>query len=154
MKICSVLNLTQKDAGAMCFPCIPSMKRAFDLFKCIGLTEKIIPYEMALKQNLNDFNGICLTNEAMNLREPDPFDTGVESITASASAMATEQFEPFMNALKNDPLKGWKMLMEYDRYSTRSYMTLVGTNNQQYSNQVRLNDSSCKILISILYFVA
>ena len=113
----------------MRFPCIPSMKRAFDLFKCIGLTEKIIPYEMALKQNLNYFNGIRLTNEAMNLQEPDPFDTGAESITASASAMATEQFKPFIDALKKDLLKGWKMLIKYNRYLICSYITLVGTNN-------------------------
>ena len=68
-------------------------------------------------------------NEAMNLQEPNPFNTRVKSITASASIITTEQFELFIDVLKKDPLKGWKMLIKYNRYLICSYMTLVGTNN-------------------------
>ena len=68
-------------------------------------------------------------NEAMNLQELNPFNTRVKSITASASIITTEQFELFIDVLKKDPLKGWKMLIKYNRYLICSYMTLVGTNN-------------------------
>jgi len=130
------------------------MKRVFDLFEKIGLKKEKIPYVMTLDSNLNYFNGKCLTTKEMKDKRLDPFETGVEGIFDSTSAMVSLQFEPFKKEIKDsfergnigDCWKGWKKLMKYDGYSTRGYMTLVekteGTrkiSKKQYSNQVMIS---------------
>jgi hypothetical protein len=111
----------------MRFPDIPFMDRTFKLIEYLGLKPTLIPYTLEAKENLKHFNGRCFTSAELDQpgAPTDPFETGVPNLTASAGVMATQELKPFREALKTNFPAGWKKLEEYDKYSTRTYMTLV-----------------------------
>lgn len=125
--------MTLKDIGAMRFPKIPFMDRTFNLFTRLKVDP--IDYVMTLPQNINLFNGILLTNKQLKDAGPDPFKTGVEGINNSADEMTSAQIGDFVSALAKNFNTGWKELMKYDSYSTRSYMIFHGTKGVKYTDQ-------------------
>lgn len=124
----------------MRFPKIPWMNRTFDLFTRLRLDADglVIPYYLSIPQNVNLFNSITLTNQQLDENTtPDPFKTGLQGLFNSSDAMTDAQIGGFKNALKDDFAKGWEELMKYDGYSTRGYMTLVGSDGRKFTNEVR-----------------
>jgi hypothetical protein len=131
--------MVNEDIGAMRFPDIPFMKRTFKLIEDLGFNDKLVDYVLSQDNNLNYFNGICLTNEELDNAGPDPFRTGVPGLSGSSGDMAGAQINPFKTAIKADMKKGWQHLMLYDKYSTRGFMTLRGQPNVGiYTDQVSI----------------
>ncbi|KDQ59033.1 hypothetical protein JAAARDRAFT_192592 [Jaapia argillacea MUCL 33604] len=135
------------DIGAMRFPQIPFMSPTFNLIQNI-LGLKMIPYYLSQPFNLNFFNGIVLTNEALSnayaAGNPDPFNTGVD-LPGGPDVMADNALGTFKQQLKDDWEKGWDALMAVDQYSTREYMSSAPNGpgyTQRVINQLELFESA------------
>ena len=132
--------LTQ-DRGAMRFPDNPTQKPVMDLFNEIGLQKQKIPYIMSIPENLNLFNSFVQSNAQVEVQASngnfDPFSTRVRQLTARVDDMVNDQVNRFRDALVDDFDKGWELLMQYDMWSTRGYMTIHGDPKRgKYSDQV------------------
>ena len=137
------------DVGAMRFPDIVPMRRLFTLFYYPPLNEGLERPLASLLQTYYfraaddnaflSYNGVTVrTNDS----GPDPFnseaviqDVSTQAADAYINAGVTnilhDAFDGFVNGLLNDVETGsddgWNSLMNYDGYSTRSYLSLVYT---------------------------
>ncbi|CRG82799.1 Dual specificity protein kinase KNS1 [Talaromyces islandicus] len=133
------------DVGAMRFPDNPIMKRLFLLFEwlkmrktllrdeCIG---NLVPYYLNADQEPWNFNDRTEwgTYASISSRSADPWGINGDSkippeiLKASPDDVLNALTEPLRNQLEQDlagkkpSRKGWDMLMEYDNYSTRSFL--------------------------------
>jgi hypothetical protein len=122
----------------MRFPDTPMMKRVFHLFDTLNEHKSgsvpVIEYYFNRDNNIGYFNGIRLTQPQIKAGRPDPFHTGVPDLVKPVNDMVMDQLRPFRDVLQTaiksgetaQIKKAWKTLEKYDKYSTRSYMTLVG----------------------------
>lgn len=138
---CAQTHALTQDRGAMRFPDNPTQKPVMDLFDEIGLQKQKIPYIMSIPANLNLFNSVVQSNAQVEAQASDgdfdPFSTGVRQLTAQVDDMVNDQVNRFRDALVDDFDKGWKLLMQYDMWSTRGYMTIQGDPKRgKYSDQV------------------
>ncbi|KAH8096668.1 hypothetical protein BXZ70DRAFT_896012 [Cristinia sonorae] len=127
------------DRGAMRFPDNPDMKPLFDLFKELQLP--IIDYVFTTNDNVNLFNSRVLTNAEVALKAQagcyDAYQTAVEGLTGTVGDMVYKQIGGFREELAKDREKGWAKLLEYDAWSTRGFMTLLGSLEAgRYSTEV------------------
>lgn len=124
----------------MRFPDNPTQQPVMDLFDEIGLKKQKIPYVMSIPANLNLFNSVVRTNAQIEAQASsgdfDPFFTRVKKLTAGVDDMVNDQVDRFRKALVDDFDKGWELLMQYDMWSTRGYMTIQGDPKPgKYSDQ-------------------
>ncbi|KIK52442.1 hypothetical protein GYMLUDRAFT_180149 [Collybiopsis luxurians FD-317 M1] len=128
------------DVGAMRFPDNEASKLTFELFKELNLADKLIPYVFSRDNAIMYFNGIKST-AAVARTQGDHFND--ETVSSSFSptylnksyvdltgntiygvdACIYEAYDPFRKALVEDFDQGWEKLMEFDRDSTRAYLT-------------------------------
>lgn len=123
----------------MRFPDNPDMKPLFDLFKELQLP--IIDYVSTTNDNVNLFNSRVLTNAEVALKAQadcyDAYQTAVEGLTGTVDDMVYKQIGGFREELAKDREKGWAKLLEYDAWSTRGFMTLLGSLEAgRYSTEV------------------
>ncbi|TBU23609.1 hypothetical protein BD311DRAFT_673539 [Dichomitus squalens] len=122
------------DIGAMRFPNIPFMKRVFDLFEELGMTEEnrmLVPYQYSAANTFELFNGfrhssadsapedfdIFGVSETKGGAVPDAF------VAQGADTVAAEVFLPYRDAFEKLPFpEAWKLLTAEDPYSTRGYL--------------------------------
>jgi hypothetical protein len=125
----------------MRFPKVPSQRRAFDLFKYLGLSNdqdpkenKLIPYIMSdPHHDILHFNGIGMTVTQYEASDAvDPFNTQTVN-PKEAYARFNAVIEPFKQALRRNFDEGWEKLMKADRYSMRAYLSIV----ENFSDPVR-----------------
>ncbi|KIK52447.1 hypothetical protein GYMLUDRAFT_180125, partial [Collybiopsis luxurians FD-317 M1] len=111
------------DVGAMRFPDNEASKATFELFKELNLKDNLIPYVFSRDNAIMYFNGIKSTaavpKKYLNKTHVDL--TGRTIYGADACIYAA--YDPFRKALVKNFDQGWKKLMEYDRASTRTYLT-------------------------------
>ncbi|KAH8096667.1 hypothetical protein BXZ70DRAFT_895787 [Cristinia sonorae] len=129
------------DRGAMRFPDTPPMQPVMRLFRELKLENVMIPYIPTIDDNINFFNNNIKTNTqvaaAADMGEFDPFRTWTRGLTGTAKDMYYAQIGPFRKALVENFEKGWRMLMKYDAYSTRGFMTIKGSDGVgTYSTKV------------------
>ncbi|KII90226.1 hypothetical protein PLICRDRAFT_584478 [Plicaturopsis crispa FD-325 SS-3] len=133
------------DLGAMRFPETPIMTRLFKLFNYeklntgdIQVQKKLIPYYFDAKDGngVYDYNGHRLREDEIPTAQkynPDPFDIQslrVDSIyiKIGVKKIYDDVIGPFAELLEKDlesggkSKEGWKELLKYDSYSTRSFM--------------------------------
>lgn len=114
------------DRGAMRFPQIPFMKPVFDLFDYVGIQNSLIKYHMSEPNNIQYFNGVALTNDAIEKLAKkgdfDPFKTSVAGLTDTPENLVKARIGPFVNALASNFQDGWNQLMQWDDWSTRDYL--------------------------------
>ncbi|KAJ5210626.1 amino-acid oxidase [Penicillium cf. griseofulvum] len=133
------------DVGAMRFPENKIMKRLFDLFRWLGMKKSnlkeakpadLVPYYLSGKTEPWSFNDITKWGnyETISAESADPWginaDMGIDQMLLKKSP--EDIFEaltgPLRTQLQQDleqekpSRKGWDMLMEYDNYSTRSFL--------------------------------
>ncbi|KAN0070833.1 hypothetical protein V8E54_010998 [Elaphomyces granulatus] len=114
------------DVGAMRFPDIPVMNRTFDLFERTGTNANKIPYYYSE----GTVNCPMLFNDVRLLKIPDwsinPFNVyGVSNIYTrqDPGSIMSEVMKPYVDALNDNPKKGFKKLMKVDHYSVREYLS-------------------------------
>ncbi|KII91039.1 hypothetical protein PLICRDRAFT_52708 [Plicaturopsis crispa FD-325 SS-3] len=127
------------DLGPMRFPETRIMKRLFKLFKYKKLNENGLSVEKKLIRywfDTRDNNGIQYYNgirKRLNVPADtvDPFDVeplgvGEVYVKIGYKALFEDVIDRFAQGLKNDVSTGsdagWKLMLQYDSYSTRSYM--------------------------------
>lgn len=130
----------------MRFPDTNIMKRLFHLFKLLDLTEenrKLLPYRFACNNAFKLYNGTRKTvgEVATHSTQPnlvDPFnfakdhggDVSNDFIYPGYASLYSDAITPFSTALNNDlqpgarpAHAGWRKLMRFDEFSTRTYMS-------------------------------
>ncbi|KAH9835191.1 FAD/NAD-binding domain-containing protein [Rhodofomes roseus] len=134
------------DVGAMRFPDTPMMKRTFHLFK--KLTEEanlsLIDYIFESPNSTLLYNGKIM-KRASSTQDPTAWDVrNIPSQYAQEgwSALVNNVVDPFVKQLaediKRDDKKGWKLMMEYDQYSTRAYMSANRSDTRPELDELRL----------------
>jgi len=135
------------DVGAMRFPDIPVMRRLFNLFNYpplnVGVETPLASllqkyyFQAAGGNGFLSYNGVTIR---ANNPDPNPFKS--EAVIKDVSRHAADAYinagvenilhdalDGFITALQKDVEtgsdEGWKKLMEFDAYSTRSYLSLV-----------------------------
>ncbi|KAG8988895.1 hypothetical protein FRB93_003920 [Tulasnella sp. JGI-2019a] len=134
------------DVGAMRFPKTNIMKRLFHLFDHLDLTtenKKLIDYYFVCDEAFKMHNGIrkYVKDVKAHSTDPDkvdPFgfaidhggDVNDDFIYPGYSSLYNDAIKPFTTALTNDTKPnakpagaGWRKLMRFDQFSTRSYMS-------------------------------
>ncbi|EKM51142.1 uncharacterized protein PHACADRAFT_199975 [Phanerochaete carnosa HHB-10118-sp] len=118
------------DVGAMRFPETPVMKPVFDLFKQLKVKTLKYYFEDKLGNSTLFYNDIVKkrTEEKKIL----PQDFNIYDLEDRWAKLGVEDnmsnvIKPFKDQLIKDAKegsdKGWELMMEYDRYSTRGYMS-------------------------------
>lgn len=125
----------------MRFPEHPIQEPVFELFEELGLKDRMIPYIMSIKDNINLFNSTIQTNKEVEIKASegnfDAFNTGVAGLTGTVDDMINNQLDYFRKPLAENFDEGFNLLMKYDRWSARGYMTTVGSPTAgTYSDQV------------------
>ncbi|KAH9926686.1 uncharacterized protein B0H18DRAFT_1005121 [Fomitopsis serialis] len=118
------------DVGAMRFPDTPMMKRTFHLFDKLtqdaGLSQ--IPYIFESPNTTLMYNGV-LMKRSSSTEDPAAWDIDIPSQFEQHgwSALLDNAVDPFVKELAadfaRDDKKGWRLMMDYDQYSTRAYMS-------------------------------
>ncbi|KAI0532529.1 hypothetical protein GGR58DRAFT_489917 [Xylaria digitata] len=115
------------DVGAMRFPCIPVMDRTFDLFKRASIEPIPYYYENNTVKCPMLFNNVRVIKAAS---DPDwtanPFQVeGVPDPYAqrNPAEIMAEIIQEYVDALNENPVQGFKKLMEVDNYSIREYLS-------------------------------
>ena len=130
------------DVGAMRFPNITAMQRAFALFDYpalnsngLALRQKLRPFFFTSNNTLLSYNDV--TVKATDAHFQEPFDSAavIQSKNASAyidvgvNAIMFDVLGPFATRLladlTNHTTSGWEYLKKYDKYSLRAYMSTV-----------------------------
>ncbi|KAG8999540.1 hypothetical protein FRB90_012053 [Tulasnella sp. 427] len=131
------------DVGAMRFPRTDAMKRTFKLFECemlnsdgISLKDKLIPYRFDNPDAFACYNGqppirrrdLKLKSSDFEFEEigvdPAYLADGPDKILWNK--LLKDFVPPLLQDLKNGGQKGWEKLMEFDNYTTRSYLSIKG----------------------------
>ncbi|KAJ8517742.1 hypothetical protein ONZ45_g5116 [Pleurotus djamor] len=127
------------DVGAMRFPDTVVMTRLFHLFKYRPLNTK--PFDLHGK--LRDYhfkdvkgNSLMYFNDVRRTRGSKPsgdafqwsqLDVGENYLDVGVDMIVKDMVEPFSNALvrdlQNGTQDGWDLLMQFDNYSTRAFMS-------------------------------
>ncbi|THU91424.1 FAD/NAD(P)-binding domain-containing protein, partial [Dendrothele bispora CBS 962.96] len=125
------------DVGAMRFPETPMMKRTFHLFELLKNKNKISqieykfrsPNSTLLYNTILKQNGAPLEPTVWNYPFPEKLPEKYQRKTVPE--LVNYVVDPFVKALAKDiqtgGSEGWKMMMNYDKYSTRAYMLLEPT---------------------------
>lgn len=114
----------------MRFPNTPLMDPVFELFDQIGIKRegKLIPYIFQAPNNTLFYNSILKQRAGVTGHTSDFKPWGIPDAYAKHAwnDLVDNAIEPFAKALVNDVERetddGWKMMMTYDKYSTRAYM--------------------------------
>ncbi|EHK19951.1 uncharacterized protein TRIVIDRAFT_47086 [Trichoderma virens Gv29-8] len=124
------------DVGAMRFPKIAIMKRAFDLFKMTKM--EIIPYYLdggpSCPSLFNDRLFVPDTKDPFHISNsnggvvPDNL-AHPDDVGAAMNAV----FEPYKTALEEDFDRGFRLLLSVDDFSTREYLRRGGPNGDRES---------------------
>lgn len=129
----------------MRFPESPVMQRLFNLFHCeqlnnekddIEVAKSLIKYyfEDKNEKTFLDYNGTSVPRSDSG----ETFDfeaTGVSdaSLQEGAKTILKDAYQPFVDALEDDLTKdppghrGWDLLKQFDKYSTRGYLSTAAT---------------------------
>ncbi|EJD00156.1 FAD/NAD-binding domain-containing protein [Fomitiporia mediterranea MF3/22] len=119
------------DVGAMRFPDTPLMKRTFDLFDRLDIKRggKLIKYIYQNPENVLFYNSIRRKRSDPGVSTSDEFqitDVPEKYGQTGWDNLVDNVVGPFANALADDVTnggdEGWKLMMQYDVYSTRAYM--------------------------------
>ncbi|KAB5590640.1 bifunctional amine oxidase [Ceratobasidium theobromae] len=118
------------DVGAMRFPSTPLMAKTFELFTAIGVTPD--PYTFSHEQNILFFNNIRIKRGDIKWKD-DPFKVGQanggvipdEFAKQDPSELLSSRIRLFINGLVNNYETGLQDLLEFDHFSTRSYLTTI-----------------------------
>ncbi|KAF8343482.1 hypothetical protein F5887DRAFT_973207 [Amanita rubescens] len=133
------------DVGAMRFPKIDNMRRVFHLFEYpalntgdIQLNAKLREYHTSCKNTLLSYNGVTVRqsdNPGGDIFKASELILDTDStpyIKAGINAIINDVIEPFARGIMNDLETrntligpGWRNLMKYDKYSIRTYMSVV-----------------------------
>lgn len=136
----------------MRFPESPVMQRLFHLFHCpqlndpdsgIEVASHLIPYLFHdnTGNSFLDYNGTNVPRS--NTAETFSFQaTGVgqDALSEGAKPILTRLYAPFVNLLQGDlstsppGTTGWNFLMQFDKYSTRSYLAINADKSQPTIN--------------------
>ncbi|EKM58811.1 uncharacterized protein PHACADRAFT_205061 [Phanerochaete carnosa HHB-10118-sp] len=118
------------DVGAMRFPDTPAMKPVFDLFKRLDVKTLKYYFKDKLGNSTLFYNDIVKKRTDESKIVPKDFNiTGLPDKWGSLGVEAnmSNVIKPFKDGLIKDAKehseKGWELMMEYDRYSTRGYMS-------------------------------
>ena len=114
----------------MRFPKTVLMEPVFKLFKIIGITQHLRPYYFIIKdRNIMNFNNIRKRRDE-SITSAEDFDIpGIppQYSTVGWRALLDNVLDPFRKELVRDfytgRKDGWNLLMRYDNYSTRGFMT-------------------------------
>ena len=114
----------------MRFPINPLMEPVFRLFHDIGLDSKLLPYYFSISdRNVLNFNHIRLFKDDRMVHTAEAFkipDIPYEYSSTGWQKLLANALEPFRQALLEDfntgGSRGWELLMQYDKYSTRGYL--------------------------------
>ncbi|TFK66663.1 FAD/NAD(P)-binding domain-containing protein [Pluteus cervinus] len=136
------------DVGAMRFPDTPMMRRTFKLFDDLGSRISRIPYFFNSESSTLLYNGIPKKNgtpffpKTWEQPFPEPLPEKYHGMTSSD--LSNYAVKPFADALAKDialgqdpeDTPGWKLLMKYDKYSTRAYMLLEPPQDPELKKQL------------------
>lgn len=115
----------------MRFPNTPMMKRTFHLFHKLKKEAdlSLIPYIFDNENSTLQYNDI-LMKRGLSTEDPKKWDVpGIPSRFAQHgwSGLVNNVMDPFVKRLAEDfkrrEKKGWELMMHYDQYSTRAYMS-------------------------------
>ncbi|MCJ1270029.1 hypothetical protein MMC22_009922 [Lobaria immixta] len=129
------------DVGAMRFPDNPIMKRTFDLFEYLGIHKrssehpdgKLIPYYLEGKNNPTYFNDIYYPDPPKPPREgkfdpykmnPDPPSGAPIPDQDGPEETLNKAIKVYRDAFACNPEKGWRMLMDADKFTARDFLQL------------------------------
>ena len=133
------------DVGAMRFPKIDNMRRVFHLFEYpalntgdIQLNAKLREYHTSCENTLLSYNGVTVRqsdNPGGDIFKASELILDTDStpyIKAGINAIINDVIEPFARGIMDDLETrhtligpGWRNLMKYDKYSIRTYMSVV-----------------------------
>ncbi|KZT70525.1 amine oxidase [Daedalea quercina L-15889] len=135
------------DVGAMRFPDTPMMKRTFHLFSKLqreaGLVQ--IPYIFKNDNATLLYNSVLMKRANASEKPTEWRVADIPSIFAQHgwSALVQNVVNPFVEQLAQDferrGEEGWKLMMKYDQYSTRAYMSGNRSDTQPRDQLDRLN---------------
>lgn len=118
----------------MRFPDIPAMWRVFDLFRNrLRIEDKLVPYIMSHDNQFLEYNSNVTQLKKINTSPTadwfkDSTSAGgrvpPEYLSKGVDYYLGECFSPFKDLLAKDWKKGWEKLMEFDKYSARTFMML------------------------------
>ncbi|KAI0951722.1 hypothetical protein AcV7_007740 [Taiwanofungus camphoratus] len=129
------------DVGAMRFPHNRMMKRTFDLFKRLRL--ELLPYIFENENSTLLYNEILKPRSASNVQMASTFDVHIppEYRDYTWSSLVDNVVQPFARALKDDleshQKHGWELMMKYDIYSTRAYMSGNRTDTEDFLDELK-----------------
>ncbi|KAG9050159.1 hypothetical protein FS837_007458 [Tulasnella sp. UAMH 9824] len=141
------------DVGAMRFPDEPAMSRLFHLFRChqlnsdgLDVNSRLIEYHYREGNEENEnsflsFNGVSVRKSqhkkdyAADIFQFSKTGVPTEDLKKGTERIIDDTFDEYVKALKKDlePMApgqeepsdcGWKMLMDKDKHSVRSFMAL------------------------------
>jgi len=121
------------DIGAMRYPEIPIMWRVFKLFRDLKIDNKLVPYIMSSENQFLEYNSERVQQKKVDTSPSTDWFSDSSTIGGlvppkfvlwGVSHWLGECFNPFRNLLAEDWNKGWTKLMEFDKYSARTFMML------------------------------
>ncbi|KAH8817307.1 hypothetical protein F5884DRAFT_722331 [Xylogone sp. PMI_703] len=118
------------DIGAMRYPKIPLMRRAFHLFTLTGIP--LIQYHLEgskcpqLYNEILDDSGEARQSDVFKLSHSNGGLVPDRMVEKGADGILAETFEPYRSLLANDFEAGFRLLMELDGLSTREFLRKIG----------------------------